>query len=216
MEMTDTVSENQAFDAERTSNRFTSASPLSLTHLSWDFGPSHGRRPRQYPSGAVPLPSRPGAAVSTSASLMLRNSAVAIERDFPQSQRIVTLVRSPVVPRSSTHNWRRQGSSRSWRKPCQSMSSRWPTRLVAWMYSEDILGCPATTIRPRRTMSRPTEIMFVASATSTRSSSWKLSSRRRLVSATLLVLSRLVSSTGWPMRRSLNGPLASPSRRRAP
>ena len=42
-----------------------------------------------------------------------------------------------------------------------------PTRLVAWMYSAAAFGCPRTTMRPSRVMSRPTEIMFVASATST-------------------------------------------------
>ena len=40
-------------------------------------------------------------------------------------------------------------------------------RDVAWMYSEVILGWAKTAIRPSRGMSRPTEIMFVASATST-------------------------------------------------
>ena len=44
-----------------------------------------------------------------------------------------------------------------------------PTRLVAWIYSALVLGWPKTTIRPSRVMSRPTEIMLVAIATSTRS-----------------------------------------------
>ena len=47
-------------------------------------------------------------------------------------------------------------------------SSSRPTRLVAWMYSECVLGWPSTTIRPSRGMSRPTEIMLVAMAQSTR------------------------------------------------
>ena len=37
-----------------------------------------------------------------------------------------------------------------------------PTRLVAWMYSAVVLGCPATTISPSRCTSTPTETMFVA------------------------------------------------------
>ena len=74
-------------------------------------------------------------------------------------------------------------------------SSSRPTRLVAWMYSALVFGCPSTTIRPSRVMSRPTEIMFVAIATSTFSFSWKRSASRRFASATLSVLTREVSST---------------------
>ena len=44
-------------------------------------------------------------------------------------------------------------------------------------------------------MSRPTEIMFVAMATSTCSFSWNRIASRRLASATLFVDSREVSST---------------------
>ena len=65
-----------------------------------------------------------------------------------------------------------------------------PTRLVAWMYSALVFGCPKTTIRPSRVMSRPTEIMFVAMATSTRSFSQNGRASRRLASATLSVLTR--------------------------
>ncbi len=42
-----------------------------------------------------------------------------------------------------------------------------PTRLVAWKYSAADFGWPCTTVRPRRPISRPTEIMLVAIATST-------------------------------------------------
>ena len=72
-----------------------------------------------------------------------------------------------------------------------------PTRLVAWMYSALVLGWPKTTISPSRVMSRPTEIMFVARATSTRSFSRNGRASRRLASATLSVLTREVSSTGF-------------------
>ncbi len=67
--------------------------------------------------------------------------------------------------------------------------------LVAWMYSEVVFGWPNTAIRPSRGMSRPTEIMFVASATSTRSGfvgTARFSAS--LASATLSVLYREVSS----------------------
>ena len=70
-----------------------------------------------------------------------------------------------------------------------------PTRLVAWMYSAQVLGWPSTTIRPSRVMSRPTEIMLVAIATSTRSFSWNRSASRRLASETWFVRTREVSST---------------------
>ena len=63
------------------------------------------------------------------------------------------------------------------------------------MYSALVFGWPSTTISPSRVMSRPTEIMFVAIATSTRSFSWNGSASRRLASATLSVLTREVSST---------------------
>jgi hypothetical protein len=51
-------------------------------------------------------------------------------------------------------------------------------------------------MRPRRVMSRPTEIMLVASTTSTRSLAVKSRARRRLASATSLVETREVSSWG--------------------
>lgn len=58
--------------------------------------------------------------------------------------------------------------------------------------------------------------MFVASTTSIGSSPSNGTARRRFVSATLWVGSRLVSSDGsFAMRRSANDPRASPSRRRA-
>ena len=47
-----------------------------------------------------------------------------------------------------------------------------PTRLVAWMYSACVFGWPFTTINPSRATSKPTEIMFVASAQSTLPSWW--------------------------------------------
>jgi hypothetical protein len=42
-----------------------------------------------------------------------------------------------------------------------------PTRLDAWMYSLVVLGWPATTINPSRSISTPTEIMLLARRTST-------------------------------------------------
>ena len=75
-------------------------------------------------------------------------------------------------------------------------SSERPTRLVAWMYSACIFGCPSTSISPRRGKSRPTEIMFVASAQSTRlSRSLNGHSSRRRATATLSVDTREVSSS---------------------
>src|SRR5437763_188689 len=62
--------------------------------------------------------------------------------------------------------------------PGPRVSSR-PTRLVAWMYSAAVFGWPSTPINPRRGISRPTEIMFVAIAQSTRSFSLKPRPSRR-------------------------------------
>lgn len=78
-------------------------------------------------------------------------------------------------------------------------------------------GWPSTTIRPSLVMSRPTEIMFVASATSTRSFVLSFSEKpmasRRFVSETLSVLSRDVSSdTSRDMARFAKLPASSPTR----
>ena len=65
-------------------------------------------------------------------------------------------------------------------------------------------------------MSRPTEIMFVAMATSTRSFSWNGRASRRLASATLSVL-HAGGQLDRPRRRSCgsaNGPSFSPTRLR--
>ena len=84
------------------------------------------------------------------------------------------------------------------------------------MYSEVVFGWPETSISPSRVMSRPTEIMFVASATSTRWSSVKSRASRRLASATSAVPTREVSSTGSnAICRSANRPVASSRRRRS-
>jgi len=64
------------------------------------------------------------------------------------------------------------------------------------MYSADVLGCPNTTINPNRVISRPTEIMLVAIATSTPFFSANNSPSLRLASETREVSTRLVSSTG--------------------
>ena len=81
-------------------------------------------------------------------------------------------------------------------------------------------GWPMTVMRPRRWMSRPTEIMFVAIAQSTRSSILKYGvSRRRRASATLSVETRDVSSsTSENVLRSRKRPSASasPTRLRCP
>ena len=77
---------------------------------------------------------------------------------------------------------------------------------------------PLAQISPRRGMSRPTEIMFVASAQSTRlSRSLNGHSSRRRAAATLSVDTREVSSsTSENAVRSRNSRRASPIRRRAP
>ena len=91
--------------------------------------------------------------------------------------------REPLVVRAVAGRWTFRSVTT---RPGRSASR--PTRLVAWMYSALVFGWPRTTIRPSRVMSRPTEIMFVAMATSTRSFSWNGSASRRLASATLSVL----------------------------
>src|SRR5258707_9031580 len=60
------------------------------------------------------------------------------------------------------------------------------------MYSACVFGCPTTTISPSREMSRPTEIMLVAMAQSTRCSIlWNgVSSRRRSVEAGVILVER--------------------------
>ena len=67
------------------------------------------------------------------------------------------------------------------------LSARRPTRDVAWIYSDVILGCENTAINPSRGISRPTEIMFVASATSTAPDSWNGRLSASLAAATLSV-----------------------------
>ena len=41
-----------------------------------------------------------------------------------------------------------------------------PTRLVAWMYSEVVFGCPLTSMRPSRGTSTPTDSMLVEASRS--------------------------------------------------
>src|SRR5262245_44685315 len=90
-----------------------------------------------------------------------------------------------------------------------------PTRLVTWMYSAEVLGWPRTTVGPSRVMLRPTEIMLVAMATSTRPSSWNVRLKRCLAAASrrsgtvnstdrvfVLPTSRGARRFGtWPLRR---------------
>ena len=83
-----------AFEADRTSSRFTFGPSSPRAQRSRPNAPSHGLGPLQYPSGA---------------SLIF--VAAARSFDFPHSQRTTTSVRSPVVPRSSSHSSRRHLSS---------------------------------------------------------------------------------------------------------
>ena len=74
---------NQALDAVRTRSR------LGRLHSSFVPRPSHGRAPRQVPSGLI--------------SIMLASDR---RRVAPHSQRTTRSVRSPVVPCSSSHSGR--------------------------------------------------------------------------------------------------------------
>src|SRR5271163_1605238 len=78
------------------------------------------------------------------------------------------------------------------------------------MYSPTVFGWPDTSIRPSRTMSRPTEIMFVASTTSTGSLRSKVLPSRALVSATSAVPIREVNSSASRKVRSAKRLLADP------
>ena len=76
-----------------------------------------------------------------------------------------------------------------------------PTRLVAWMYSEVVFGCPFTSIRPSRGTSTPTEIMFVLASSDDRARRLarrrcnRASIRGSRLRATLLVSSTTSSSS---------------------
>ena len=85
------------------------------------------------------------------------------------------------------------------------------------MYSAVVLGWPSININPKRVMSRPTEIMLVARATSTCCLSSKLSSSRDLVLLTSEVLTREVSSNGsLAILRLAYRPISSSARLRWP
>ncbi len=83
-----------------------------------------------------------------------------------------------------------------------------PTRLVAWMYSAAVFGCPSTTIRPSRGMSRPDRdhVRRERAVDAVLSRRTSVPSRRR-ASATLSVGTREVSSTtSEKFLRSWNSP----------
>src|SRR6185437_104631 len=94
MEMTLRTWGNHAFDAERLSNRLKVGWPLGSRQLgSKLLPPSQGRRPRHQ------------------LRAVLSSSAMISFLLLPQSQRISTSLRSPLVPHSSTKRSRRHASA---------------------------------------------------------------------------------------------------------